>query len=103
VDKRVFRLAHRVTQTVIAALFALDMIAIWYCDRVLTHDRPLKPTGAYSIEYPNHGTSTFITNSDRLLSISLWVGLLVLFGISALLHQFSRPNWRDVAGRKVFP
>jgi cytochrome c-type biogenesis protein CcmH/NrfF len=37
------------------------------------------------LEYPNHGTSTFITNGDHQLFILVWIVPVVLLVISGLL------------------
>ena len=92
---------YRAAQAVVAAVFVLDLIAIDYLDYVFVHHRPSKPGGDFTLEYPNHGTSTFITNGDHQLFILAWVVPFALLAISGLLYQFNRPDWRKFAKQKT--
>jgi hypothetical protein len=100
-DQRTRKRLYRAAQGVIAAVFVLDLIAIEYLDDVFVHHRPSKPGGVFTFEYPNHGTSTFITNGDHQLFILVWVVPFALLAISGLLYQFFRPDWRRVAKQKT--
>jgi len=99
--RRTRKRLYRAAQAVIGAMFVLDLIAIDYLDYVFVHHRPSKPGGSFTFEYPNHGTSTFITNGDHQLSILVWVVPFALLAISRLLYQFNRPDWRRIANQKT--
>ena len=101
VNRGIRRRLYRAAQCVIAATFVLDVVAIYYLDYVFVRHRPLKPSGPFTFGYSNHGTSTFITNGDHQLFILAWVVGFALLGISGLLYQFNRPDWRRVAKQKT--
>jgi len=95
--KRLYRAAQRVIQT----MFLLDLIAIGRVDNLFVYHRPSKPSGSFTVEYPNHGSSTFITNGDHQLFLLVWIVPFALIAISGLLYQFNRPDWRKVARQKT--
>ena len=99
-QKRTRRL-YRAAQLLLQVMFGLDLIAIYYLDYVFVYHRPSKPVGDFNLEYPNHGTSTFITNGDHKLFILVWVVPFALVAISGLLYQFNRPDWQKVARQKI--
>lgn len=92
---------YRTAQALITAMFVLDLIGIWYLDHLFIYERPSKPGGPFDIEFPSHGSSTFITNSDHRLYILAWVALFGLLATSGLVYQFSRTDWRRIAGQKT--
>jgi hypothetical protein len=99
-DRRTRKRLYRAAQAAVAAMFVLDLIAIDYLDYVFVHHRPSKPGGGFTMEYPSHGMSTFITNGDHQLFILVWVVPVALLAISGLLYQFNRPDWRRIAKQK---
>lgn len=92
---------YRVTQRLIQAMFLLDLIAIGRLDDLFVYHRPSRPGGSFIVEYPSHGSSTFITNSDHQLFLVVWVVPFALIIISGLLYQFNRPDWRKVLRQKT--
>jgi hypothetical protein len=100
-DRQTRKRLYGTAQGVVAAIFVLDLIAIDYLDYVFIHHRPSKPGGGFTLQYPNHGTSTFITNSDHQLFILLWVLPFALLAISGVLYQFNRPDWARIAKQKT--
>lgn len=95
--KRLYRVAQRLIQL----LGFLDMIAIERVDYLFVYHRPSKPQGSFTVEYPNHGSSTFITNGDHQLFLVVWIALFVLLAISGLLYEINRPDWRKIARQKT--
>jgi len=86
----------RTARWTITVLFVLDLVAIAYLDNLYVHHRPLKPTGAFTVEHPSHGTSTFIAVRENQLYILAWIVPFVLLGIGGILYQFERSDWRSV-------
>ena len=81
----------RYSQRIVEGLFVLNLLAIFYLDHVFTGQRPSKPTGEYVIEFPNHGTSTFITVAESRRYKLAWLMPFILVGIGMVLYQFEGP------------
>ncbi|HMI40649.1 MAG TPA: hypothetical protein VK485_05410 [Sphingomicrobium sp.] len=82
----------RAAQWIITAPFVIDLLAIGYLDDLYSHHHPKRPIGAFIVEHPRHGTSTFITAEESRLYILTWVLPFVLLGIYGILDLWKRSD-----------